>query len=107
MLPLGVTVREKLLEDIEAHLSVVQCIAQIATLENPSGRNPAERQIEEALNFVRAARPRIGEDGHVRLAGNLKFGQHRSSILAAVPDRDKVELNLRILFDRFEPATTF
>src|SRR5436190_16188427 len=105
MRPLRVTVREELLEDIEAHLPVVQGIAQIATLENPGGWDPTKPQIEEALDLVRAPRPRIGKDGDVRLAADLKFGQHRSSILATVPDRDKVELNLRILFDRLEPAT--
>jgi len=107
MRPFGVTVREKLLEHIEAHLPVIERIAQIAAFENPRGRNPTERQIEETLDLVGAARARIGKDRHVRLASNLEFRQHRSSIVAAVPDRDKVEFNLRILFDRFEPAATF
>ena len=33
--PLGVAVREKLLEHVEAHLAIIQRIAQIAALKDP------------------------------------------------------------------------
>src|ERR1700730_12945727 len=76
MRPLGVTVREKLLEHIEADFAVIQRVTQLASLENPRGGNPTERQIEKALDLAGAARAGVGQDAHIGLTGELEFRQH-------------------------------
>src|SRR6476469_2802481 len=85
--PLGFTVRKKLLKNVEPHFAVIHRVAKIAAFVDPGGGNPAQRQIEEALDLAIALpRTGIGEDRDVRLVRQLVLSQQRLPVFATVPD---------------------
>src|ERR1051325_69019 len=43
VLPFGIAVRNELLEDGKTHFAIVQGIAKLSALKNPSGRDPTQR----------------------------------------------------------------
>src|SRR5207237_307723 len=94
--PLRSAVSEKLLENIEPDLAVIQGVTKVAALVNPGRWNPAQRQVKEALDLgVAAPGTWVGEDGHVRLVRELIFSEHRPAVFAAVPDGNEIEFHLR------------
>ena len=75
MRPLRVAVGEKLLENIEPDLAVVQGVAKVAAFVDPCGGDPAQRQVEEPLDLgVAAPRTGIGEDRDISSEIRLNWG---------------------------------
>src|SRR4051794_32767385 len=62
-LPLRPTVRDQLLQDRKADFTVVQCVTQVAALEDPGRRDPAHWQTGKLRDVSSSARPRIRQDG--------------------------------------------
>src|SRR4051812_15697464 len=103
--PFRFTVREHLLENVEPNFAVVQRVTKVAAFIYPRRWNPAQGQIEEALDLVVTfPRAGVGENGYVRLACELVFGEHRLPIVTAVPNRDEIEFHVRVGLDGLQPA---
>src|SRR5947207_5694340 len=99
--PFRFAVGEELLENVEAHFSVVHRVAKIAAFVNPGCGNPAQRKIEKPLDLgVTLSRTGIGENGDVGLAGQLVFREQRLAVFAAIPDRNEIKFHVRIVFHR-------
>jgi len=105
--PLGIAVLKKLLQDWKAHFAIVQRVAKIAALINPSCWNPRKRQTGKLLDVIFAARSGIGQNCHVWLIHKVKFFQHGSAILAAVPNGNKIKMHPRIVLHYLEPVAAF
>jgi len=105
--PLGIAVLKKLLQDWKAYFAIVQRVAKIAALINPSCWNPRKRQTDKLFDVIFAARSGIGQNRHVWLIDKVKFFQHGSAVLAAVPDGNKIKMHPRIVLHYFEPAAVF
>src|SRR2546423_9058770 len=103
--PLRFAVGEELLENVEAHFAVIHRVTKVAAFVNPCRGNPADRQIEEALDLrVAFPRARVGKNRDVRLVRQLVFREQGLAVFAAVPDRYEVETHIWVGFYRFEPA---
>lgn len=105
--PFGIAVREKLLQDIEAHLAVIERVAQIAAFADPGGWDPGDRKTGKLFDVLCAARACIGDDCDVRLIGDFELFQHRPATFSRIPDGDEEEPHLRILFHHPRPAAAF
>src|SRR4029453_6108903 len=105
MRPFRFTVFKELLEHIKTDFAVVQCVAEIAAFVNPSRGNPRYGHPGELLDLVvTLARSRVRQNRDVGLVRDLEFLQHRTAVLAIVPNRDEIKFPPWIVFNGLEPA---
>ena len=98
---------DQLLQHLKTDFAVVQSVAEVASLEDPSRRNPTQWQPGKLLDMTRAARAVVSDDGHVRLLRDLVFCQHGAAVFSTIPDRDEVEFHVRVVLHDLCPPAAF
>src|SRR5437763_10958259 len=79
----------------------------VAAFIDPRRWNPRKGQTGKLFDVILTARPGIGQNCDVGLIGKVEFFQHRTAILATIPDGNEIKMYLRIIFYHFEPAAGF